>query len=150
MKIFFDTNIILEYLLDREASEDVNQVMFWVDEHKCDLYLSAGSVYTMAYSIDNHWRKTTNYTKDQRLEMLREILITLFNRFITANINSDAFLRAVENDLFTDLEDSFQWQNTIVSECDVILTLNIKDFKNVRDSKCPKVLSPKEFIEEYL
>lgn len=150
MKIFFDTNIILEYLLDREASEDVNQIMFWVDEHKCDLYLSAGSVYTMAYSIDNHWRKTTNYTKEQRLSMLREILSTLFNRFITSNINSENFLKAVENELFTDLEDSFQWQNTIVSGCDVILTLNIKDFKNVRDSNNPKVMVPQEFIEKYL
>lgn len=47
MRIFIDTNIILEYLLNREESENVDVILSWAEDNNCELVISAGSAYTL-------------------------------------------------------------------------------------------------------
>ena len=48
---------------------------------------------------------------------------------------------------FTDLEDSFQHQVSLLGKCDAIITLNVKDFKNIDPHK-NIVFTPNQFIKK--
>ena len=56
----------------------------------------------------------------------------------------------IDTNIFIEyFEDSFQYQVAMDGGCDMFITLNIKDFKGV-DSSLIKVLTPQQFVEEYL
>lgn len=56
---------------------------------------------------------------------------------------------AINDDRFVDIEDSFQYQCALHNNCDVLLTINIKDFKNVLDGPLP-ILTPEDFVTQYI
>lgn len=150
MKIFIDTNIILEYLLDREESGTVDRVLLWADEHKCELFISAGTAYTLTYSIDKYLRKECLVYNPERTKQLRDIMKNVFGRYNVASMDSDGFSVSVSDNSFWDLEDSYQWRVALTCNCDVLVTLNVRDFANVRNASYPMlVLTPAEFEEKY-
>ena len=63
--------------------------------------------------------------------------------FDVADINKKTILKALDNEDFTDLEDSMQNECAVSSGVDYIVTRNGADFKS---EKIPAV-TPKEFIE---
>lgn len=56
---------------------------------------------------------------------------------------------AINDERFTDIEDSFQYHCAVQHDCDVLLTINVKDYKNVMDGK-PEILAPQDFVNKYL
>jgi predicted nucleic acid-binding protein len=48
-----------------------------------------------------------------------------------------------------DVEDSFQYQCAVQNKCDVLVTINLKDYRGVDNSRI-EVLSPTEFASKYL
>lgn len=150
MKIFIDTNIILEYLLNREESEHVETILLWADRNACELVISAGSAYTMTFSIDKYLRKESLIYNPRRTEILRDIMKKIFSRYTVAGMGSEGFFESVSDANFNDLEDSYQWRTALQSECEVLLTLNIKDYSEAPSMQSvPMILSPIEFIERY-
>ena len=48
-----------------------------------------------------------------------------------------------------DLEDSFQYQCALTAQCDVFITINIRDFRDV-DFAYMNIMTPQEFVDKYL
>lgn len=65
-------------------------------------------------------------------------------------IDSKNILKGVDNEDFTDLEDSFQYQCAVMSDCEVLLTINYKDFQEVASKGFVKILTPEDFIRQYV
>jgi hypothetical protein len=65
---------------------------------------------------------------------LRRVFISLKTLIEIIPITSKILDRGLSDDLFNDFEDSLQYFSAISSNCEIILTRNLKDFKN---SKLP-------------
>lgn len=57
MSVFFDTNVVLEYLLDRRNSDVVEQVLSYLKRVNSLKYLSSGSFYTLAYLLEVEFKR---------------------------------------------------------------------------------------------
>ena len=57
--------------------------------------------------------------------------------------------QAIYNVAFTDIEDSFQYQCAIDNDCDVLITINIDDYKD-SDHTQMEILTPSEFVDKYI
>lgn len=57
MRIFLDTNVILEYFLDREDGKTAGQLFTFLQEQKHSLFMTVGSFYTMIFLVDKYLRK---------------------------------------------------------------------------------------------
>ena len=80
---------------------------------------------------------------------LRHLLKSILNLFEPFGIKRAVMLEAIDNETFTDIEDSFQYQCALASHCDVLLTININDYKNA-DQRLIEILTPAQFVEKYL
>lgn len=151
MKIFIDTNIILEYLLDREESDAVDRIMTWADDNNVELIISSGSAYTLTYTIDKYLRKDMKIFNPERTEQLRNVMKTIFGRYTVESLDTETFYASAGNLCFEDLEDSYQWTTAQTASCDALLTLNIRDYERADDNSptAPRILTPRGFITAY-
>ena len=60
-------------------------------------------------------------------------MLSIMQLFEPIGISKYEFIKAIQNRDFTDLEDSMQLQTAISHNCDVLLTININDFKKSTD-----------------
>ncbi len=134
-KIFLDTNIFLDHLLDRNKySSDVLKIC---EEGNVDGYTSSSSFYTLAYVI----RKSVSASETRKL--LGDYL-----RFISILPTYKYTLRNSLDSSFNDLEDAFQYFTALQEDTlDLFITNNLKDFQKV--SQQLPVITPKKFIEQY-
>ena len=85
----------------------------------------------------------------ERVDLVRSVLLRVLDFTTVIGINNESLRNSVKNQRFSDLEDSFQYQVALEAGCDMLITLNIKDFKG-GDASLIKVLTPQQFVEEYL
>ena len=149
MKVFVDTNVIIEYLIARERVGAAKQVIDWLVENRNDIYMSVGGFYTILYSVDKYIRKELFPPKDLRLNMLRGIARGLLANYRVAEHDNKTLLQAITDLRFSDLEDSCQLQAAIKCGCQILLTFNNKDYPTT-DSMPIKVLTPETFIETHI
>lgn len=149
MKIFFDTNIVLEFLQQRKQADIVEKVLDITDVANHELFISSGSFYTMTYLIEQHLRRTTEMSHEERMSELRHILLGVLDVFQIVPHNNSSLRQGVENIHFDDLEDSYQVEAAIIAECDILLTINIKDFQGFKDATNLKVMTPTAFVEQF-
>ena len=154
MKIFFDTNIVMEYILERESFQDVERIVAAIDHNDWYCYISSASLYTMAYTIEKYLKQEDKEsaqprTKRQRIALLRQILWNITDMFNVVGMTSNEAKQAIENLDFDDLEDAMQYETAINAKCDVLLTLNIDDFEDSDKTKI-EIYTPKAFCENYL
>jgi len=147
MRIFCDTNIILEFLQKRAYADDVERVLDYASANHAELYISCGSFYTITYITEMFLKKTSVLSKSERLIQLRNILQSILNDFIIAPQSNRILTNGVLDDSFSDLEDSYQAQSAIASSCEVLLTINDKDFVGLKDNSTIQVLTPQQFVE---
>jgi predicted nucleic acid-binding protein len=57
MKVFLDTNVILEFFLEREEFSTVHLLFKKLFEQSCIMFMSVGSYYTMIFLVDKYLRK---------------------------------------------------------------------------------------------
>lgn len=146
MKLFVDTNILIELFENRKDADSVDRIFAACEDSNWERYLSVGSFYTLTYLIERILRKQGIHQPDTVVE-LRKILSSILDTFSIANINADHLRQGISDLAFCDLEDSYQHQSALASGCDVLLTINKSDFKL---SKSIEVLTPQEFIFKYL
>ena len=106
MKIFCDTNIIMEYLQKRPQCELVEKVILYALEEKHNMYISFGSFYTITYLVERYL-KEESLPKQERLEKLRTVLNGVVDMFGFAFQTSACFKTGVNDSTFDDLEDSY-------------------------------------------
>ena len=146
MKTFIDTNVIMEYVLQRErASEAKNTIAFLVKGGN-ELIISVGSFYTLLFLIEKYLRKDLHYEKTRRLATLRDIMQQILYIFKVAEHDKDSLLRSIEDVTFDDLEDSCQYQLAKREGCEMLITLNIADYPMGSDAPIP-VITPQQFLD---
>lgn len=134
MVILIDTNIILDVLLKREPYVNEAQIIM----EKCANreiigYLAAHSIPNLFYIL----RKS--YTKKER----REFIKNLCDIFCIADLNVEKILSAIDNEEFSDFEDSLQEECAVEVMADYIVTRNPADYKK---SRVP-IIEPTEFVK---
>ena len=87
--------------------------------------------------------------RPEQTERVRQTLLAFLQLAPTVDCSAETVQEAVNDERFTDIEDSFQYHCALQNDCDVLLTINIKDYKNVLGQR-PEVLTPEEFVEKYL
>lgn len=146
MKIFCDTNIIVEFLCQREQANYIEKILKFESDNN-QFFVSVGGFYTITYIIEKYLRKETGLSVEQRIDKLRVILLSILSDFSLASLPLDSLKQAVNDYRYIDLEDSYQYQAALYSQCDVLLTINRKDFSS---SDNLVVCTPREYIEKFL
>ena len=147
MRIFLDTNIITEFLFCRKYINEVSEIIKCIEDGEHIAYISGGSFYTLTYLIDTNYKKL-GIANPERLELLKEILVKILNKFNIVELSNNDFYNAVIEKEYIDLEDSYQYRTALKAKCDYLITLNKKDFYSLYDSI--KIITPQEFLNQVL
>jgi len=133
-KLFVDTNIVIDLLSRREPFfEEAAELFSLADKKQVELSVSsltiANTSYALLRQIDSNKAKSV-------LRKLRLILKVL-------PLDDKIIGLALNDETFSDFEDGLQYFTAIEDEQELIITRNLKDFKN---SKLP-TMTAKQFIE---
>lgn len=122
MNILFDTNVILDVLLERgEFLQDSVALVNKVELTEINGFLSASSIATIYYIA----QKTFNRKKaEKEIELLTEI-------FGIAPVNKTVIVDALKLS-FKDFEDAIIHESAKFVNADCIVTRNVKDFKKAK------------------
>lgn len=121
-KIFIDTNIVIDLLAKREPFyDDAAQLFSLADRGNIKLYVSS-----LTFANTNYILTKLKSVKDARVILLKfkilVVVVELNDKIIELSLNDN------------DFEDGLQYYTAIENRSDIIITRNLKDFKN---SKIP-------------
>ena len=148
MRLFLDTNIVVEYLEHRRYFHEVRLILETIRDGQNEGFVSQGCIYTLVYLLERVL-KTRNIHRPEQTMILRRMMSSIIRLFTPIGIGRREMLDAMTNLQFDDLEDSLQHQCAIESQCGFLLTINVDDYKNVDQTQIV-VLSPSAFVEQYL
>ena len=132
MKVLFDTNIIIDVLLDRKPfSEHASYLMSRVERSEINGFLCATTVTTIHYLLSKY------LDKEKAIDSINSIMAL----FEIASVNRLVIENALKSK-FSDFEDSVLHESARHAGVEYIITRNIKDFKK---SKMP-VYTATEFL----
>lgn len=135
MKLFLDTNVILDLMIHRDPFfEDISKIVSFYEQKKLTLTTSSVSFVNINYILGR------TITKEKVIENLK--IVRLFCAILEVS-QSDIDNALFSN--FTDFEDAVQYYVALKHDCNYIITRDNKDFKN---SEIP-VLSPSEFLKTF-
>lgn len=148
MNILFDTNIIAEYFEHRAQYGFVRPILQAVRDGQHKGFITQGTVYTLTYLAERALKRSDIH-EPELTERLRDFMLSIMQLFEPVGISKLEFIKAILNRDFKDLEDSMQLQTAISHNCDVLLTININDFKKSTDDDV-ELLTPQDFVELYI
>lgn len=132
MRLFIDTNVMLDFLGEREPFYLASaKIATLADKGKIEMIASALSYATVSYFLTKFDGIDKTKEKLRKFKVISEIC-ELDGRIIEKGLNSN----------FSDYEDSLQYFSALRKECDIIITRNAKDFKL---SSIP-IMTPDEFL----
>lgn len=132
MKVLFDTNVILDVLLDRAPfAEETSFLMAKVEKAELEGFLGATTVTTLFYLLQKVLGK----------KVAGEKLKTLLSIFEPLPVNRRILEDALTSP-FTDFEDAVLYKAAQHAGVEYILTRNVKDFSR---SELP-IFTSTEFI----
>ncbi len=146
MKIFLDTNVILEYFSMREEYEITQRLFNLLHKRHDELLMSVGGFYTMIFVIDKMLKKDTNLTGESRIQALRDIMERILSTISVAEHDSESLLRGIKDTRFKDIEDACQYELAQKAGCDYLITFNASDFI-LPDNALVRVASPQDFLQ---
>lgn len=134
MKVLLDTNVIIDFALERQPwFTDSEQILYFAEQKPILGYISASTVSDIYYII----RKSKN--KELALEFLLNLSVVCQIAAIDSSVISMAL-----NVNFKDFEDAIQYSAAMINSLDVIVTRNPQDFP----VKIPRILTPNQLIQE--
>lgn len=133
MVVLIDTNVILDYLAEREG--------FFEDARKIMKVCAGGDVQGCVafHSLPNIWFILRKKPDNVRREMLKEICGLLS----VVSAGHDEVVKAVEATDFKDFEDCLQDKCAVTAKADYIVTRNTADYKTA----VTKVITPNDFCK---
>ena len=134
MKILIDTNVMLDFLTERELFfDDADKIMQMCKKKEIVGFIAAHSIMNAFYIL----RK--EFSAQDRREILRDYI-----KLVTVvGIDGISIDRALQREDFSDVEDCLQDECALACGAGYIVTRNISDYKN---SKI-KAIAPSEFLE---
>lgn len=137
MKVFLDTNILLDILVERDNKEFTENAMTIVElgsNGDIDLYMSVLSVTTIAYVLKN-------MPVAKKKVIIKELTSTV-KVLPSLPVHVNEMLESP----MKDIEDAMQVLSAREGQCDLIVTRNLKDFC---DADMP-VIDPEDFLGRIL
>lgn len=116
-RIFVDTNILLDAVLQRGHTDEALRLLQWCDGGLIHLCASSLSYANIAYIL----RKRPQEERYQYLRMLRQGIEVI-------SLDAACLDRALRHQV-NDFEDMLQYQCAVAGGCEAIVTNNIKDFR---------------------
>jgi predicted nucleic acid-binding protein len=134
VKVLLDTNVIIDYALERQPFWQYSeQIFLLVEQQRLVGYVSASTFGDLYYII----------RKQRGHDWTLGFLTRLAQFCQVATVNQAVIMMALKAQ-FGDFEDAIQYAAALDSQVDVIVTRNPKDFVvNV-----PRVLTPDRLIQE--
>lgn len=133
-RILIDTNVLLDYLLEREPFfEDAKQIMLSCAKGKSKGCIAAHSISNMFFIL----------RKDYSVEERKEILSNLCVILDVEGIDKTKLMAGLPNEDFSDFEDCLQMECAKSYRADYIVTRNISDY----NASEIKAIEPKEYLE---
>ena len=140
MKVLVDTNVILDYILQREHYVEAKQAIIHELVSKNDMLMSVGGFYTMLFVVDKYFRKELHQGRMAATAQTRDVMRKVLSVFNVVDHDNASLLRGLDNETFSDIEDSCQYQLAVKSGCEKLLTFNATDFP-VSDDSLVEVVS---------
>jgi predicted nucleic acid-binding protein len=132
MKVAFDTNVILDVLLDRAPHVNASKALMWAAERgEINGLLCATTVTTVDYFLNKQFGKT------QSVRAINDLLSV----FEIAPVSRSVLQNALDSDMH-DFEDAVLACAAIQSGAELIVTRNAKDFVGCALT----VLTPAEWV----
>jgi predicted nucleic acid-binding protein len=133
-KIFADINIVLDLLSRRDPFfEDAATLFSMADNLQIELSVSSLTVANASYTLLRQLNSRKAKSVLRKLRLILKIL-PLDDKIIGLALNDETF---------SDFEDGLQYFTALENRQDLIITRNLKDFKN---SKLP-VMTAGQYIE---
>ncbi len=131
-KLFLDTNVMMDLLSERiPFYNSIAKITSLADKGEIIMVASALSYTTINYLLTKIDSVDIVLDKLRKFKILSEVAM-LDDEIIEKGLNSN----------FSDFEDAIQYFSALKANCNIIVTRNIKDFK---ESKLP-VMTPDEFL----
>ncbi|MCD8528968.1 MAG: PIN domain-containing protein [Chitinophagales bacterium] len=119
-KIFLDTNIVIDFLGEREFFyHQAAKILTLADQKKVKILTSSITISTTYYLISKYENAKAAIEKIRKFKVLCSISM----------MNDEVVEKAINSD-FKDFEDALQYFSALATNCDVIITRNEKDYKN--------------------
>jgi predicted nucleic acid-binding protein len=133
-KVYIDTNIVIDLLSQRAPFyEEAAQLFSMADKNQIELSVSALTIANTSFTLLKQMNANKTKSVLRKLKLILKVL-PLDDKIIDLALNDETFV---------DFEDALQYYTAIEGEQEIILTRNLKDFKN---SKLP-TLTAGQFIE---
>ena len=149
MKVFIDTNIVLEYFMHREKYEVAEKLLKELHKRDAQMFMSVGVFYTIHFIILKYLHKEQGLVGEECLQSLRIILNKILQIFDIAEHDKNSLLQGVSDERYKDIEDSCQYQVAQKVGCEALISFNISDYKESADGQV-KIYTPQQFIEQKL
>ena len=137
MKVFLDTNILIDYLSRREPFFVPAALLLQLGKRKkCQLMVSSLSFATASFILQAHYKMT------------HEAVVALFAKIVElchiTTVDAQTVQNAIASD-FKDFEDALQYDSALRVKTDYLVTRNKQDFI----SSAILVFTPEEFLNEF-
>ena len=130
MRVFVDTNVLLDMICQREGfKEDADTIFRYCIEDKLKIVMSALTLINANYTAHKY-----GYSWDELLERICGYVEI-------STIDDGIFMNALYSNS-SDLEDAVQYYSAKMSGADYIITRDVKGFVNSTIT----VLTPKDFL----
>jgi predicted nucleic acid-binding protein len=141
MRLFLDTNVLVDHALIRETGQpyEAEYILVWAAINEIPMFVSPGCIYTFVYLL---------HKNGIRKEALKQQLSSYLEVLNISHLDGQCFIDGLRSN-FTDIEDSFQYFSALRSNCDFLLTTNITDFR-CADNRNITVTSPHNFLTTVL
>lgn len=135
LKVLFDTNVILDFALERQPfQQDSEQVFLLAEQAQIEGFVSASTMSDLHYVV----RKQKG--RDWSLDFLKR-LVTVCQ---IAAVDQSIIERAL-NANFRDFEDAIQYSTALTHQLEAIVTRNSQDFP----TGDIQILTPTELIQQF-
>ena len=149
MKVFIDTNVILEYFMHREKYEVAEKLLKELHNRDAQMFMSVGAFYTIHFIILKYLHKEQGLIGKECLHNLRIILNKILELFDIAEHDKNSLLQGVSDKRYKDIEDSCQYQVARKVCCEFLFSFNISDCKDTTVGHL-KIYTPEQLIEKEL
>ncbi len=134
MRILIDTNVLIDFILNRQPYADrAEQIIYMCKNKVVDGCVAAHSLTNLFYIL----------RKEISFEERKSFLYYLSEITEIIGVDKQKILSALDNDDFSDFEDSVQTECAKSFSSDYIITRNIKDFQN----SSIKPVTPDDFLK---
>jgi predicted nucleic acid-binding protein len=147
MKTFIDTNVILEFFSYRAQFKYVQAIFNAAKQGAIELCTSMSCLSTAIYIMGLNLKDEGIHEPEKRNE-IRKVLNSMLQYVDIESFDRPTALRGLNDLSFKDLEDSLQYYCALENQCDCLVTINLKHFKQAKGNM--KVLDPKEFVSQYI